>query len=68
VKARINTTVATAKRAPPTIMTATASADLGHRTVQPLINQGSSPATTPGATTKKMVLPAAAAHFRIRRP
>jgi hypothetical protein len=49
-------------------MTATASADLGHRTVQPLINQGSSPATTPGATTKKMVLPAAAAHFRIRRP
>jgi len=66
--ARINTTIATAKRAPPTIIATTASGDFGHRTVQPLINHGSSPATIPGAATKKTVLPAAAADPRIRRP
>jgi hypothetical protein len=38
----------------------TPNADIGQRTSQPLISQGTSPATTPGATTKKTALPTAA--------
>src|SRR5687768_3136461 len=42
--------------------------DIGPDTCHPLISHGTSPATTPGATTKKTALPTAAADRRMRDP
>src|SRR5215213_891524 len=65
--ALINTTAPAAIRTAPTTRSGvTAQNGRGCRTRQPVSHQGTSPATTPGASAKKTTLPTAAAVLRIR--